>query len=60
LLQNKPVIFAGDSANAHAVIAGLNAPAGSRVKADITYGTTPGVTVDLLVREKDSIYANVK
>ena len=59
LVQNKPVIFSGDTANAHAVIAGLNAAPGTRVKLDITYGTTPGVTVDALVREKDAIYANV-
>jgi len=59
LVQNKPVIFSGPTANAHAVIAGLNATPGSRVKMDITYGTTPGITVDVLVREKDAIYANV-
>ena len=59
LVKNQPVIFAGPTANAHAVIAGLNATPGSRVKMDITYGTTPGITVDVLVREKDAIYANV-
>jgi len=59
LLQNKPVIFSGPTANAHGVIAGLNAPAGSRVKLSITYGTTRGITMDVLVREKDAIYANV-
>lgn len=59
LLQNKPLIFAGPTANAHAVITGLNAAAGSRVKLNITYGSTPGITMDVLVREKDAIYANV-
>jgi hypothetical protein len=59
LLQNKPLIFSGPTANAHAVITGLNAAAGSRVKLSVTYGKTPSITIDVLVREKDSIYANV-
>jgi len=59
LEQNKPVIFAGDSANAHAVIAGLNAAAGDRVNLVVAYGTTPSITMNVLVREKDAIYANV-
>lgn len=59
LLQNKPVIFSGPTANAHAVIAGLNATPGSRVKLAVSYGSTPGITMDVLVREKDAIYANV-
>ena len=59
LIQNKPVIFSGPTANAHGVIAGLNATPGSRVKLAITYGSTPGITMDVLVREKDAIYANV-
>lgn len=59
LLQNKPVIFSGPSANAHGVIAGLNAAPGTRVNLNITYGSTPGITADVLVREKDAIYASV-
>jgi len=59
LIKNKPVIFSGDTANAHAVIAGLNAPSGTRVTMSVTYGVTPGITVDVLVRAKDAIYASV-
>ena len=59
LLKNQPIIFAGDTANAHGVIAGLNAPAGTRVDLTITYGTAPSVVANVLVREKDAIYANV-
>lgn len=59
LLQNKPVIFSGDTANAHAVITGLNASPGDRVNLVVTYGTTPSITMNVLVREKDAIYANV-
>jgi hypothetical protein len=59
LAQNKPVIFSGDTANAHAVITGLNASPGDRVNLVITYGTTPSITMNVLVREKDAIYANV-
>jgi len=59
LAQNKPVIFSGDTANAHAVITGLNASPGDRVNLVVTYGTTPSITMNVLVREKDAIYANV-
>jgi hypothetical protein len=59
LAQNKPLIFSGDTANAHAVITGLNASPGDRVNLVITYGTTPSITMNVLVREKDAIYANV-
>ena len=59
LVQNKPVIFSGTDANAHAVIPGLNAQIGSRVNLVVTYGTAPAVTMNVLVREKDAIFANV-
>ena len=59
LVQNKPVIFSGDTANSHAVITGLNASPGDRVNLVVTYGTTPSITMNVLVREKDAIYANV-
>jgi hypothetical protein len=59
LAQNKPVIFSGDTANAHAVITGLNASPGDRVNLVVTYGMAPSITMNVLVREKDAIYANV-
>ena len=58
-MKNQPVIFAGPTANAHAVIAGLNAVASTRVNLTITYATAPAITVNVLVRDKADIYANV-
>ena len=59
LVKNQPVIFAGPTANAHAVIAGLNAVASTRVNLTITYEKAPAITANVLVRDKTDIYENV-
>ena len=59
LAQNTPVIFSGDSANAHASFPGLNLTPGQRAHVTVTFGKTPGITLSVLVREKSDIFANV-
>ena len=59
LVKNQPVIFAGPTSNAHAVIAGLNAVASARVNLTITYEKAPAITANVLVRDKTDIYENV-
>ena len=59
LVKNQPVIFAGPTSNAHAVIDGLNAVASTRVNLTITYASAPAVTASVLVRDKADIYENV-
>ncbi|MEI6120238.1 MAG: hypothetical protein WCQ06_03935 [Actinomycetes bacterium] len=59
LAQNMPVIFSGDSANAHASFPGLNLTPGQRADVTVTFGKTPGITFSVLVREKSDIFANV-
>ncbi len=59
LAQNMPVIFSGDSANAHASFPGLNLTPGQRANVTVTFGKTPGITFSVLVREKSDIFANV-
>ena len=59
LAQNTPVIFSGDSANAHASFPGLNLTPGQRADVTVTFGKTPGITFSVLVREKSDIFANV-
>lgn len=59
LAQNTPVIFSGDSANAHASFPGLNLTPGQRANVTVTFGKTPGITLSVLVREKSDIFANV-
>ncbi len=59
LAQNTPVIFSGDSANAHASFPGLNLTPGQRANVTVTFGKTPGITFSVLVREKSDIFANV-
>jgi hypothetical protein len=59
LAQNAPVIFSGDSANAHATFPGLNLTPGARADVTVTFGKTPGIKFSVLVREKSDIFANV-
>ncbi len=59
LEQNAPVIFSGDSANAHATFPGLNFTPGARADVTVTFGKTPGIKFSVLVREKSDIFANV-
>ncbi len=59
LAQNAPVIFSGDSANAHATFPGLNLTPGARADVTVTFGKTPGIKFSVLVREKSDIFASV-
>ena len=59
LEQNTPVIFSGDSANAHASFPGVNLVPGERTDVTITFGKAAGLTFSAIVREKSDIYANV-
>jgi hypothetical protein len=59
LVKNQPIIFSGPTANAHAVIAGMGGVASTRVNLTITYASAPAITVNVLIRDKSDIYANV-
>ena len=59
LVKNQPIIFSGPTANAHAVIAVLCGVASTRVNLTITYASAPAITVNVLIRDKSDIYANV-
>lgn len=59
LLQNKPVIFSGDTANASGSVASLSVPTGTRIPVVISFQSAPSVTVSALVRAKSDYFANV-
>jgi len=59
LLQNQPIRFEGDSANAKAVFAGVGAQAGKNVKLSLAFARAGVVTVDVIIRDKRDTYANV-
>jgi hypothetical protein len=59
LLLNQPLHFSGDSANAKAVIPGLNAVAGHRVKVNIFFSHAGEMTLDALVVDRNGLYAGV-
>lgn len=59
LKQNEPVRFAGDSANASAMIPGLNVAPGNRVKVQLFFASAGELTLDAIVRERSGVYANV-
>lgn len=59
LKQNEPVRFAGDSANASAIVPGLNAAPGTRVKVQFTFASAGLLTLDAIVLERSGVYANV-
>lgn len=59
LKQDSPIRFAGDSANASAVIPGLNAIAGTRVKVQLSFASAGELTLDAIVRDRSGAYANV-
>jgi hypothetical protein len=58
LLKNKPITFAGDSANADA-FAQISKVAGERIPITFTFATATPVTVDALVVAQDGIYENL-
>jgi copper(I)-binding protein len=59
LKQNQPIRFAGESANASAVLPGLNVKPGDRVKVQLYFATAGQLTLDAIVRDRSGIYANV-
>jgi len=59
LLQNQPIRFEGDSANAKAVFAGVGAQAGKNVKLSLAFARAGVVTIDVIIRDKRDTYANV-
>ncbi len=59
LLTNQPIHFEGDSANAKAVFAGVNAQAGTTVDLTIGFARAGLVTVRTIIRDKRDIYAGV-
>lgn len=59
LKQNTPVRFAGDSTNASAIIPGLNAAPGTRVKIQLSFANAGELTLDAIVLERAGVYANV-
>lgn len=59
LLQNTPMFFSGDSANASAVIPRLNAAIGTRLKLHMFFGIAGEVILDVIVRERAAEYALV-
>jgi hypothetical protein len=59
LVENKPIIFSGDAANAHAAFAGLNAAPSSRVNMTISFANSASMQLNVMVRAKSDIYANV-
>ena len=59
LVKNKPVIFAGDSANADAYIPGLIKVAGERIPVTFTFATAAPITVDALVLNSEGFYKDL-
>ncbi len=59
LKQNVAVRFAGDSTNVSAVVPGLNAAPGTRVKVVLAFASAGELTLDAIVRERSGVYANV-
>ena len=59
LVNNKPVIFVGDSANSDAYIPGLNKVAGERIPVTFTFATAAPVTVDALVLNSEGFYKDL-
>lgn len=59
LAQNTPIIFSGDSANAHAAFPGLNLTPGQRADVSVAFGKAEPVKFSVLVREKSEVFANV-
>ena len=59
LVQNKPAIFAGPSANQSLVFPATGLKASDRADLEITYAKAAPMKLNVLVREKSDIYANV-
>ena len=59
LVQDMPIRFEGDSANAKAVFAGVGATAGKNVTLQLAFARAGVVTVDAIIRDKRDTYKNV-
>lgn len=59
LVQNAPVRFSGDSANASADVPALNAVPGNLVKIEFTFETSGTVTLNAIVRDNTGDFAGV-
>ncbi len=59
LLQNQPITFSGDTANAKGSIDGLNLTPGNRVSMEVSYANAGVIKLDVLVLAKDGVYQNV-
>jgi len=59
LMQNTPIIFSGDSANATGIVPGLNIAAGRRVDVVVTFVHAPSITLSAMVRAKTDYFAHV-
>jgi hypothetical protein len=59
MLQNKPLYFEGDSANAKVIFPTITAKPGERIKVKLFFSHAGELNLDALVREQDGIYAGV-
>ena len=59
LPQNSPIYFEGDSANAKAIIPGLNAKAGQHVPVTMFFARAGEITVLAIVRDQRDDFAGV-
>jgi hypothetical protein len=59
LVQNEPVTFEGEVANAKAVVPALNAKAGSNVQVTMFFANAGEITLTALVRFQSDRYAGV-
>lgn len=59
LKQNMPLRFSGDTANAKAVVPGLNIAPGIRVKLQLFFARAGELNLDAIVLERSGIYAGV-
>ena len=59
LVQNKPITFEGDVANAKGVVKGANLVPGTRVEVLIGFAKSGLITLDAIVRDKSDYYSNI-
>jgi hypothetical protein len=59
LLQDMPIRFEGDSANAKAVFKGVGATPGNNVTLQLAFARAGVVTVNAIIRDKRDTYKNV-
>ena len=59
LVQDMPIRFEGDSANAKAVFKGVDASAGKNVQLQLAFARAGVVTVTAIIRDKRDTYKNV-